>query len=156
MQTLLRAAALVASASGAPEGAPVVPARFPQFEWETVQTFIHGCQCDSVLLTEQQLDYVSRYRLAVVEKGHGSEAAGLLQGDRTIPALARQLKQRRPAMFVLFYQNPVLDFLLSDLHTLARAVSAPASDLSCLLPTPTAPRHLAETRDRALVGAGMM
>ena len=130
MQTLLRAAALVAVAAGdgAPEGggAPVVPARFPQFEWETVQTFIHGCQCDSVLLTEQQLDYVSRYRLAVVEKGHGSEAAGLLQGDRTIPALARQLKQRRPAMFVLFYQNPVLDFLLSDLHTLALAVGAPA------------------------------
>jgi hypothetical protein len=59
-----------------------------------------------------------------VEKGHGSEAAGLLKGDSTIPALARQLKQRNPSMFVLFYQNPALDFLLSSLHPLALAAEA--------------------------------
>ena len=42
--------------------APPLPARLPPFSWSTVQTFIHGCQCDRVLLTPQQLAYVSRYK----------------------------------------------------------------------------------------------
>ena len=71
---------------------------------------------------------MTRYSLVVVEKGHGSEdtagGGGLLKGDSTIPALGKQLKQRKPEMFVLFYQNPLLDFLLSDVHVLAMAAEA--------------------------------
>ena len=118
-------AATAAATGPAAQPPPPLPARLPPFTWDTVQTFIHGCQCDRVLLNATQLQYVTRYNLAVVEKGHGSAdtagGGGLLKCDYTIPALGKQLKQRKPDMFVLFYQNPVLDFLLSDVHTLAMA-----------------------------------
>ena len=57
---LLLCAALPHTAAATAATAPL-PARYPDFSWDTVQTFIHGCQCDSVLLTPQQLAYVSRY-----------------------------------------------------------------------------------------------
>jgi hypothetical protein len=125
---LLPATAADVAATVAIEQQAPLPARLPSFSWDTVQTFIHGCQCERVLLNSTELEYVTKYNLAVVEKGHGSQdttgGGGLLRGDYTIPALGAQLKRRNPQMFVLFYQNPLLDFLLSDVHVLATAAEA--------------------------------
>jgi len=110
--------ALVCVAAAA--AVPLAPTTLP-WSWDRASVFIHGCQCSRVLLNASELAYVAKYHIAVIEKGHGVEETGLYMTDRNIPRVAQQIKGANPKTWVLFYQNPALDFLLYELHHAAAA-----------------------------------
>jgi Hypothetical glycosyl hydrolase family 15 len=80
----------------------------PNGSWDHVPLYIHFGKRNSEM-TEAELDFLAKHsRLIVLEKGHGVVAHGSTEAG--VADTARRLKQRNPAVKVLFYFNAFINW----------------------------------------------
>jgi len=78
------------------------------FSWDRVPLYIHFGKRNGDL-TEAEIDFLAtNSRLIALEKGHGASAHGSTEAG--VADTARRLKQRNPAVKVLFYLNAFINW----------------------------------------------
>jgi len=91
-----------------PAAPPRVTATFPGFSWDRVPLNLHFGQRNGDL-TDAEIDFLATHsRFIALEKSHGLAAHGSTEAG--IADTARRLKQRNPAVKVLFYLNAFINW----------------------------------------------
>lgn len=105
LSTLVSAASCLA---GQPAAKADAAAALTGFSWDRVPLNIHFGKRDGDL-TDAEIDFLATHsRLIALEKGHGAGAHGSTEAG--VADTARRLKQRNPAVKVLFYLNAFINW----------------------------------------------
>lgn len=90
-----------------------VPTAFPDFSWDRVPVFIHGCE-GSGALNDSQLALLAKFPIVTIEKGQGQDTPG--PAEPKMAAAAAQYRAVRPGGWVIAYLNAILDWEMFGLH----------------------------------------